>query len=300
MLFAGAHVAAFDRTQMFVFANALTLWIYLPAYFIAVAAVSFRHYLLALAAGIVVVAQLCWIVPPMMQRVAIPDAARRGPHLRIVSANLNYSNDHHPAVVAELARDDADVIVLEEVTPAWWSAIEASTLVSTHPHYVHRERSEGGGLAVLSRTPLTDVVEHQAGRWPQFTATLSVDGRAVHLVAVHAITPLLFSRSQQSQREITAVVRGLPKPRIVVGDFNATPYSRWFHQLLDLGLREAHDAVGRPLATTWPNGTHHHILPLRLDHLFADASIVPLSAAEGTGAGSDHRPIIVDLAILGP
>ena len=298
LLVAGAHVVGFDRNRMFEFADAYTLWIYLPAYFIAVAAASFRHYLLAIAAAVVVVAQCCWVIPPMLQRVSIPAAARSAPHFRVVSANLNYGNDHHTQALAELEADDADVLVLEEITPAWWQAIEHSALFASHHYFARAMRADAGGIALLSRTPLTDVVQHDTEGWPVFTAAISVGGRRVHLVGVHTVAPLLFGRNHRQEQEITSIVRGMPGPRIVAGDFNASPYNRWFHQLLGLGLHEAHDAVGRPFATTWPNGTHHHLPPLRLDHLFADPALVPLRAAEGRGTGSDHRPIIVDLAVV--
>jgi endonuclease/exonuclease/phosphatase (EEP) superfamily protein YafD len=72
---------------------------------------------------------------------------------------------------------------------------------------------------------------------------------------------------------------------------------RWYHQFLDLGLHEAHERIGRPFATTWPNGLHH-LPPLRLDHIFTDDSIVPVRLSEGRGRGSDHRPIIAELAII--
>jgi endonuclease/exonuclease/phosphatase (EEP) superfamily protein YafD len=114
---------------------------------------------------------------------------------------------------------------------------------------------------------------------------------------VHLVAPLeTFDRNQRAQREITGIARRLARPRVVVGDFNASPYNRWFHELLDLGLRDAHESVGRPFATTWPNG-QHLVPPLLLDHLFADPPIVPLRVREGRGEGSDHRPIVVDLAV---
>ena len=116
---------------------------------------------------------------------------------------------------------------------------------------------------------------------------------------MHLVAPLeTFERNRRAQRSITGIARRLPRPRLVVGDFNASPYNRWFHQLLDLGLRDAHESVGRPLATTWPNG-RHLVPPLALDHLFADPPLVALHVREGRGEGSDHRPIVVDLAVTG-
>jgi endonuclease/exonuclease/phosphatase (EEP) superfamily protein YafD len=52
------------------------------------------------------------------------------------------------------------------------------------------------------------------------------------------------------------------------------------------------------LATTWPNGLHK-FPPLRIDHVFFTGTFVPLTVREGDGTGSDHRPVITDIAVLG-
>jgi endonuclease/exonuclease/phosphatase (EEP) superfamily protein YafD len=295
---AGAHVVAFDRARVLMLADSYTLWIYLPAYAIAVAAICFRARALGLCAAVLIVAHLAWVVPPAFRRVSIPAAARVAPRLRIVSANLNFDNREHGPLLAELARDDGDVVVLEELTPEWWSAVKASGLWSSHPYRVGDPRHDPGGMAMLSREPLRDVVIRDADGWPIITAAVAVGGTTVHLAGVHLVAPLdTFSRNQRQQRAITEIIRALPRPRVVAGDFNADPYNRWYEQIRGLGLREAHEAVGRPLATTWPNG-QHHLPPLRLDHVFVDPPLVPLDAAEGRGTGSDHRPIVVDVAIM--
>jgi endonuclease/exonuclease/phosphatase (EEP) superfamily protein YafD len=297
-LIAIVRVVAFDRVHVFMLADSYTLWLYLPAYGIAVSAICFRSRALVLAAGLLIAAQLVWVLPPVFRTVSIPAAARSAPRLRVVSANLNFQNRDYAPDLADFARDDADVIVLEEVTPDWWSAIEGSGLLTSHPHYAESLRWDSGGLAILSRLPLTDVVVHPDVGWPIITATVSVDHQAVHLEAVHLVAPLdTFDRNQRQQRTITGIIRGLARPRLIAGDFNASPYNRWYGQILGLGLREADEAVGRPWATTWPNG--QHLLPsLRLDHFFVDPSLIPLHTAEGRGKGSDHRPIIVDLAVM--
>jgi endonuclease/exonuclease/phosphatase (EEP) superfamily protein YafD len=293
-----ARVLEFDHEHAFMLANAYTLWIYLPAYAITAAALCFRAWRLAIVAALIVVAQLAWVVPPMFHTIPVSAAARRAPPVRIVSANLRYDNPDHAPLLAELAGYHADVIVVEEVTPAWWKAIQRSGLPSSYPHVVRDVRDDPGGMAILSRHRLTHVVVRHADGWPIITATAVLGGRPIHLAGVHLVAPLeTFARNQRAQREITAIARRLPTPRMLVGDFNASPYNRWYGQLLDLGLRDAHEAVGRPFATTWPNG-RHKVPPLLLDHLLIDPPIVPLHVREGRGVGSDHRPIVVDLAMV--
>lgn len=298
VVIAFARVVAFDRTRLFSLADSYTLWIYLPAYAIGVSALCFRSRTLGVVAGVLVVAQLVWVVPPVFHASSIPAAARRAPHLRIVTANVNFQNHDHVDLISELTRDHADVIVLEEVTPIWMEAIQLGGLLASHPHHVEIGRWDPGGMALLSRYPLSDVVVHRADGWPIITATITVGVQAVHLAGVHLVAPIdTFARNQSSQRAITAIIRALPRPRLVAGDFNASPYNRWFGQIKGLGLREAYESLGRTWATTWPNG-EHYLPPLRLDHVFADPQIVPLDASEGTGKGSDHRPVLVDLAVM--
>ncbi|MGZ6965683.1 MAG: endonuclease/exonuclease/phosphatase family protein [Acidimicrobiia bacterium] len=293
-----AHLVAFDREHLFMLANAYTLWIYLPAYPIAVSALLFRAWPLAVTAGLIVVAQLAWVVPPMTRTVTVTDAARSAPHVRVVSANLRFDNGNHAPLVAQLRSFHADLMVLEEVTPAWWNAIEAGGLTSSLPVVVKAVRDDPGGMAILSRYPLTHVMEEHADGWPVITATVMLGGRDLHVVGVHPVAPLeAFEGNQRAQREITAIARRIAKPRVLAGDFNSTPYNRWLEQLLDLGLRDSSDAVGQPFATTWQNG-RIPLAPLLLDHVLVDAPIVPIDVREGSGEGSDHRPIVVDLAIV--
>jgi endonuclease/exonuclease/phosphatase (EEP) superfamily protein YafD len=293
-----ARIVEFDDRHAFMLANAYTLWVLLPAYLVAVAAVCFRAWPLAGVAGIVVVAHLAWVVPPLVRSVPVNAAAADAPQVRIASANLRFSNTEHARTLAQLDQFDADVIVLQEVTPAWWESIRGSALASSHPEVAEAVRDHPGGMAILSRVPLGDVEVQEAEGWPIITARVTLGGRTINLAGVHVPSPLqTFAENQRAQREVTAIARALPRPRVLAGDFNASPYNRWHQELLDLGLRDAHEAVGRPFATTWRT-SRFLVPPLLIDHVYADAPLVPVAAREGEARGSDHRPIVVDLAIL--
>lgn len=297
---AAAHLLAFDDQRLFLLADAYALWLLLPAYAVLVAAVCFRARALALVALVVVAAHLAWVLPPVFRSVAIPAAATTAPRLRVVSANVMFDNPRHRTVLRELASYDADVLVLEEVTPDWWASIRGAGLLASHPHVVAAPRWGASGMAIISRLPLVDRRTHDAYGWPIPSATVRVGDRDVHLVGVHIIAPVAtFGENQRQQPVITRIVRRTPKPRIVAGDFNATPTNRWYGEIRDLGLHEVHEAVGEPFATTWPNG-RQPLPPVRLDHAFVDdPPVVPLRVRQGVGAGSDHRPVIVDYAVLG-
>ncbi len=171
-----AHVTAYDQDHLFFLANSYTLWLFLPAYPIAVAALCFRAWPLALTALVIVIAHLVWVVPPTFRTVAVTPAVMHGPKVRIASANVRYDNLDHGPLLAEMRHTHADVIVMEEITPAWWKAIAASGLLRTHPFFVKSVRQDPGGMVMLSRHPLTHVVVHHAGGWPIITATVELGG----------------------------------------------------------------------------------------------------------------------------
>jgi endonuclease/exonuclease/phosphatase (EEP) superfamily protein YafD len=87
-----------------------------------------------------------------------------------------------------------------------------------------------------------------------------------------------------------------PGPVVIVGDFNATQHSLVYKQLEEGGLRSAHEDRGRGYATTWPNG-HRPVPPIRIDQAFLSPSVECLEIAEGQGAGSDHKPLILRVAV---
>jgi endonuclease/exonuclease/phosphatase (EEP) superfamily protein YafD len=58
---------------------------------------------------------------------------------------------------------------------------------------------------------------------------------------------------------------------------------------------DAWETGGRGFGFTWPNGMFQ-LPPIRLDHVFVSRDFGVLGARVGTGAGSDHRPVVADVA----
>lgn len=293
-----ARLVAFDDRRVLMLTNAYTPWIYLPAYVVMAAAICFRAKALAVVAAVIVAGHLVWILPPVFRTVSVPAAAAQAPRVRVVSSNLMFDNPDVAPLIAEITRFNGDIIVLEELTPTGWAAVQASGLLISHPHHLEQPRNGARGMALLSKLPFRDSAIRDANGLPVITATVVVRGRPVSIVGIHVVAPdRAFARNQRQQQDVNRIILRTSRPLVVAGDFNATPYNKWYDELRGLGLREAHEGVGKPWATTWPNG-RHPLVPIRLDHVFADRSLVPLSVEDGRGEGSDHRPVVADFAIL--
>ena len=82
---------------------------------------------------------------------------------------------------------------------------------------------------------------------------------------------------------------------IVAGDFNLTPFAWKFAQLQNVGLGQ----YGTYLATYSPTWPARSPTPLLLtDNVLSTAGFARVRVTTGPPLGSDHRPLIADIAFL--
>jgi endonuclease/exonuclease/phosphatase (EEP) superfamily protein YafD len=88
------------------------------------------------------------------------------------------------------------------------------------------------------------------------------------------------------------------RPLIVAGDFNSASGTTYTAALENLGLTDAHRASGHSRGATWPARGPLAWLPgIRIDHVFLSPELTALGAIVGEAAGSDHRPVVVEVAV---
>jgi endonuclease/exonuclease/phosphatase (EEP) superfamily protein YafD len=298
LIVALARFVAYDRRRLITMFNAYTAWVYLPAYPIAIGAFVTRRPALGFVAIAVV----------LVHAHLVGATARRAVHhgtdevvLRVVTANLRFRNGKANRLARELAAYEADIVILQEVTPKWWEALDAPGAFAGSTGQAHALVDSPGGAALFSRHPLRDVRIAEMADWPLLSAVVEhpVAG-PIRCVNVHPVPPPYgFARHQQMVATILetacdAVARG--DVTIVAGDFNLTQFNRTLRVLRRLGLRSAHEMCRRVFAVTWPNG-RRRLPPIRVDHVLCTAPLVAVRVTHGRGIGSDHRPVIADLAL---
>jgi endonuclease/exonuclease/phosphatase (EEP) superfamily protein YafD len=293
------RVAAHDRTHALVLVNMFTMYVYLPAYAVLVFAAIVRRWRLLGLAAFVVTMHLWWVLPGALWASALPDVAG-APHLRVMSANLLVDNPRKDELVREILESEADVLLLQELSTEWREALLRSEVAVKYPHHVEKIRDWPFGIGIYSRLPLEDANVVDVADFPMIHVAVRVGGEVVHVYDVHTLTPRfpewVAPWNEQLQAALTAA-QSRQEAVIVAGDFNLTPHGAWYGRYRAAGLREAHDERGRGLATTWPNGALS--LPeVRLDHAFLRGDVVCTAIREGRGAGSDHRPVIFDVALV--
>jgi endonuclease/exonuclease/phosphatase (EEP) superfamily protein YafD len=86
--------------------------------------------------------------------------------------------------------------------------------------------------------------------------------------------------------------RELGRVPVVLGDLNASPWSTDFRLLLDAGLLDSERGFGPQ--GTFPAGW---AVQLPIDHCLHDPALVTTAREVGADLGSDHRPLLVELAL---
>lgn len=280
----------------FDWAWAATPVLYLPAWLVLVLAGVMGSRSLGVGAGAVAIGHLAWVLPAMAGGPAsVPADA---PRLRVVTANVLYHNQQLDDLLDELDAYDADVIALQEVTDRVQVAVERR-LGDEYEHQVLNERDDAFGSMTISRLPLRDDEIVRTAALPMLTVDVRVGDRWVQVWNVHARAPTLGFRRivRDEMLDATRTMRGrVDGPILVVGDFNATRWNSTFRDLLDADLSDAADVVGHGLRTTW-KGTGRVPIEMVLDHVLVSDDFGVLDTRVGPGVGSDHRPVVADLAL---
>lgn len=229
------------------------------------------------------IGRLAWQHEPRL--VPAPGASA----LSVVSLNVQRVNSRKQDVVEYLRSTDADIVFLMEVDGPWVAALEP--LEARYPHRIASPRTDNFGLVLLSRVPLQDTrLEYLAGSAaPTVMTIIEHAGRRLFLVGIHPVPPVGSHAAHLRDTQLTAlaaVVRQSETPVLVIGDLNATPWSRAMRLLVSAGLGFRGNAG--PWKPTWRVGS---LLAIPIDHALSTAPLVISAHEVGPDVGSDHRPV---------
>jgi endonuclease/exonuclease/phosphatase (EEP) superfamily protein YafD len=211
--------------------------------------------------------------------------------LRVAHFNSYYENMDSKAIAAEVLRLDADVVNLIEIGDQKKLEI-LPALKAKYPYQFDCANKFYCEMAILSVYPITETSGE--GLWdgpPYVRVKLGGAMTGVTITGVHT-TRFPFSRAQLTQ--VRALVKHLdwgPDDQIILGDFNATPFSRV------VSIVEQGANVQRLTELpTWP--ATFQVPQLAIDHVFASQNFRVVGNQQiGESVGSDHFPILLTLAL---
>lgn len=226
-----------------------------------------------------------------------PKAAEAEARIRILQMNVLYKNWNHSRALTVIRDENPDIVTMEEVTPHWENYLRGSlALKKDYPYQFFNKRGE---LAFLSRLPVIAFRQEALpapGHKNWFNIAQVRSGtREITIFQIHPRVPLPEEGEVVQRRHLLSLVehRGdLPRPQVVVGDFNLTPWSRNFHILVDgFGLRNSMRGFG--IQSTYPHHAPFFYIPI--DHCLVSEDMVVTGRRVGPYSGSDHLPIVIEV-----
>lgn len=105
---------------------------------------------------------------------------------------------------------------------------------------------------------------------------------------------IYFAERNRQLAAIGDYVAGLKTPTILVGDMNVTMWSPYYRDLVNKGqLNNVRAGFG--ILPTWP--IFQPLLSIPIDHCLVTKDFQVLETRKGRKIGSDHFPLITDIAI---
>lgn len=223
--------------------------------------------------------------------------AAQGEPLRVATVNTHTDTRDFTRLGAFLRAEALDVVFFVEATPPLISYLR--TEFSDAYPVLYDESTNGTlGFAVLSRVPVESIETVPLdGRRRRFIRTqLTWDGQVVTLFGIHPLPALGTRWAERRDAELAQLYRLVaaePGPLVVLGDFNAAPWSAPMRRWSDLPLRNA--ARGFGIAPTWYVGTP--LLSAPLDYILISPHWTVSDHRLGPDVGSDHWPVVAELGL---
>ena len=251
--------------------------------------------------------RILWLLPAIAANLLVLSpfflpyanvATAKASTLNILTINVFAHNSTPEKVIGYISGSEANVILLSEAQPEFMELVE-ETLNKNYP-YIHNASQRGHfGIALLSQYPLLEAQTNRLGirKYPSIEATIDWKGKLVKVYGAHPHPPLSKQGTQWRDSELTKITEILAKesmPLILMGDLNTSPWSHITKQFsTEAGLR--HAAMGYGIWPTWQLGTI--LLGAPIDHILVSPHWIVNSYKIGKGVGSDHYPVIANLAL---
>jgi len=248
---------------------------------------------------------------------------------KILQFNMQYGQvwddadpDHAPLdidrTIAEIRSHGADIILLQEVErgqaggvqedpPPNYTRLRAG-LDGYHGYFSYpradpRELPFGIGLAILSRTPLREILwrdlpsprvefefegrKHTPTDRLLIGATTAVAGRDLRVFNTHLLALFMLhtdsTEYSPQTRLVVQAARASTGPTVVAGDFNVVTHEALVRQFAAAGYQS--------VQTSKPTWRRH---PFVLDHIFYSRHLRPVGHAVQPTLASDHHLIVAE------
>lgn len=296
-----------------------TLNLYLPQWLWAVPGVLVLAVVLRFAWRWVwaPLACLAWVAGPLMglEWHAPPAGPPAGTRLRVMTYNVKYGRGDMAAAIRQIRAASPDLLLLQDAGGLLLGRLGDALRpwhVASVGQYVVASRFP---IESLEARPLPATGEASAD-FNYLRTELQVGGCALVVYDLHLLTPReglsavkteqeegigdmeRNARARLAQAEVVAAaLREETGPVLLAGDLNAPDVSLVCRRLRETGLRDAFAEAGRGYGYTYGHSLRVGRSYMRIDHILLGRGLRALECRAGGALGSQHRPVIADVAL---
>lgn len=217
--------------------------------------------------------------------------------LKLLLSNVNTANTNYAAVLELVRTENPDIVIVQEVDDRWLSNIAGLRI--SHPYTDAATQRDNFGIAIFSRFPLkeTRIVYLNGLSVPSIEAKADIAGREIYVLTMHPPPPVndtAFSSRNEHFARAASYIKQQSTPAILIGDHGETLRSPYFQKLMrDGDLVDVRRGFG--ILPSW--STSNRLMMIPIDHCLTTPDIGVLGVRTGADVGSDHLPLIVELAV---
>jgi endonuclease/exonuclease/phosphatase (EEP) superfamily protein YafD len=234
-----------------------------------------------------------------------------------MTCNVGNNRAAPEKLISAIKDAEADLVAFQELSDQQAQVLRKD-LLSIYPH---QAIYPGGfaGKALLSRFPILDSKQlHFSVTRPDLKTVVDIGGEEIKIISAHPPPPIMgwnglkFDPPTWQQIKSLADLTVLENPAVLVGDFNLVDWSAEHKFLSRLGLKDAYQVAGRGTGNTLPRRIGPWKRLLTLNRLLSWVPLIPLLRVDyiwytddlscrrawvGGDTGSDHLPVMAEMAI---
>jgi vancomycin resistance protein VanJ len=245
---------------------------------------------------------------PLMLRCGV-NSFTEGTRLKVMSYNIWRDNQDMIAAAEIIRREEPDILLLQEVTSNQLEILIAvlnSLDRGKKLDFLH----DPINLAAIGSTFSIKKSDSLPQKNRSQKAQLETPFGPLTVINIHGVRTGWSIRHKGMEDLLREDVQSEEGPLILAGDFNTNEQSQTF-KLIERYLANTHNEAGCGFGFTfpansysipfWPNKLLAFPPLIRIDHIFHSGHFTALTACtlEDSG-GSDHLPIIAELALVKP
>ncbi len=228
--------------------------------------------------------------------IGSPAPATGNDSLTVVSFNVDQKASIRDSAFNWISTIEPDIVVLTEATEAWIAFPEHA---APYRYLNDLPGDRTFGIAVLARQDLdVELLQITQVRDTLAKIEASIGSQPIVIYAVQSWVASNESDARLHEEYMSEVGRLAGEetvPTVVVGDFQSSPWSHSFQSMLAEG-HLVDSLIGYGIQTTWP-ANRWAFFRLPFDNLVHSAELTTVDRYLGPMFGTEHRPIVVKLAI---